>query len=213
MLKKNSRTKYLKEVIYDNVKSDIINGKIQPGEIILETEIANKYKVSRTPVREAMGMLGKEGYIECIPKKGYAIKKIDYQDIIENIYIRILLESGATYQATNRISDEDIVKLEEILEEVDMDNAWEKNKEFHMLIAKASGNQKLIGLIEQLYLEMKRILMLDIGYLNIPVHEGGDEHWRIIKALKLKDKNIAKTAMEEHLQKTRDRIFSNLKDY
>ena len=209
---KNDKIKkeYLKDIIYKKLKNDIFSGHIEQGSCVLESEIAAKYSVSRTPVREALLMLSHEGILDSLPKNGYIVKSISYKDILDNLYVRMFLEIGAINLTATRITDEKIKELEELVnyEFKNKKEVWENNEKFHLIIAELSGNKKLRDLIRISLNEDKKIIMID-PVLSI-VTEHSEEHREIVKALKLRDPEKAQEAMKRHLSESRSRIYEQL---
>ncbi|WP_171011346.1 GntR family transcriptional regulator [Haloimpatiens lingqiaonensis] len=207
---KNSNLKQnLREKVYENIRDRILSGFYKPSEILLETTIAKEFEVSRTPVREAMTMLCQDNLLEAIPKNGYMIKTITHVDILEMYFIRILLEGAAAELAAVKITKEQIKKLENLVKYPDCDCIWEYNKKFHTIIAEASGNKKLIELIDKLLDEGRRIVMID-PYMHLLKDTAVEDHIALIEALKNKDGKKAKTIMETHLTNARERIHNSI---
>lgn len=203
------RKKNLKTRIYEIIKKEIMSAKIKPNDQLLETKLAERFSVSRTPVREAMGMLSMEGLIKPLPKNGYFVESVGYKDMLEAFHIRILLEKGAASLAAARISKEDIEELKGLCEYTDFEEIWDFNKKFHMIIARASENSRLIKYIDQSINDVKRVLMVD-PFMNLLESDGEEEHFKIIEALSARDSQQAGLAMEEHLINTRKRIHEQL---
>lgn len=199
----------LKDLIYESLKKEIIEANLKPNVQLLETELAKKFSVSRTPVREALNMLSMEGLVKPLPKNGYLVKDVSYKEMLESFYIRLLLEKGAAFLAASRISDKEVERLKELCIYTDFKSIWKFNKEFHMIIAKASGNKKLIRIIDRSIDDVKRVMALD-PFMNLLESKGEEEHLKIIEGLEKRDEELASLAMEEHLLKARERIHEQL---
>ncbi|MCC6804755.1 MAG: GntR family transcriptional regulator [Anaerolineae bacterium] len=190
--------------VYYAVRKSIISGVIRQGEIINEGELAREYGVSRTPVREALLTLVADGLLNSLPRAGYMVTPITIRDVQEAFHLREILETDATRLATLQISEVEIDDLESRKMGVPPYLNPAYNREFHHIIASASGNQRLARLIDQLLDEMGRILAYD-PYIDNP-HDPA-EHQRIIDALRDRDSQAAQDAMCAHLRLVKSRVL------
>lgn len=108
--------KFLREQVYKTLKGTILEGKIQPKKRLIEEKLANEMGTSRTPVREAIQKLEKEGLIHKLPRGGYAVSIITDDDIDEVFGIRSVLEGYAGFLATSRATEDDFRALEKVVE-------------------------------------------------------------------------------------------------
>lgn len=106
--------KPLREVIFDTLREAIIAGELKPGERLMEVKLAEKMGVSRTPVREAIRKLELEGLVEMLPRKGAHVAELSVKDIMDVLEVRATLDGLATALAAERITDEEIKKLEHV---------------------------------------------------------------------------------------------------
>lgn len=86
----------IRQKVYTAIRNDILNGRIVPGEHMVETRLANQIKTSRTPVREALHMMEREGLLESIPRVGYRVKALEWDEVEEICEIRTVNETLAT---------------------------------------------------------------------------------------------------------------------
>ncbi len=199
----------LKDKVYESLRQNILSGAIKPGEFLIETALAEHYSVSRTPVREALTLISKEGLIIPLPNNGYIVKKSDTKELLDLFDVRIILESGAVYMAAKHITDRDIQKLRELINYPDTDSFIEYNNSFHVLIAEKSGNKRLYRLIREVLDEINWILNLDY---STKVDEDDIEHIAIIDCLAKREGAAATAAMKDHLYNTKLRIQRNLNE-
>jgi len=198
--------------IYGNLKEDIINLRFKKNSIITEKELAEKYKVSKTPVREALKKLNLEGFIEVLPRKGYFITSISVEDLRNIFQIRMILEVGASEIAIANASLNDIEKLKEIastkaktINSKSYIEYSEINYQFHLLIAQSTKNNILANMIKGLLNQLRRVLYKDLH--NLDFENMKNEHLKIVDAIEKKDKSLAKKIMEKHLLDAKKRIF------
>jgi len=204
----NSKT----DVLYQQVRERIVCGDIRPGAILTEAELADEYGVSKTPVREALVLLGHEGFVESMPRIGHVVATFTVQDVLETFHLRSILEAEAAGLAAERMTEEGIAALlknsdeefalaERAHEDGFYERAYELNKEFHRLIARASGNRRLADLIERLMEDMRRMLAFDPRFVE------PRQHMEIIEALKHRDRAEAELAMKRHMEETKSRLL------
>ncbi len=113
------KRKLLREHVYTGVKSAIIGGDFQPGKRLIEEKLAADMATSRTPVREAIQKLEKEGLIFRLPRGGFAVKQVTEEELEEILGLRSVLEGYAAFLATSRITDTELKQLDEIIAKED----------------------------------------------------------------------------------------------
>jgi DNA-binding GntR family transcriptional regulator len=199
---------------YQKIRQTIISGDLKPGDIINIDEICSRFGTSKTPTREALVVLTHEQFLESLPRIGYMVTKPSIRDVKEMFHVRIILEVDAIGLAMEYIKDEDIEALESNNKEeqriskdqtshIIQPEAFRLNQEFHMMIAKSSGNTILASLIQQQLEMVERALSLD------PYITDSSQHENILMALKQRDKALSQEAMKNHLQNTLSRIVIN----
>lgn len=198
-----------KEKAYQALKKAIIAGTLESAKIYSITDLSEMFEVGRTPAREALVILASEGLIEPIPRSGYQVKPLSIQDLLEIFHLRSVLEVEGVGLAAERISDDVIKFLEEnSRQETALDlilngselyyrRGYELNLDFHLTIAKASGNKRLVDLLVKLLNELERVLRHD------PQISEPHQHVEILEALKRRDKLGAQEAMRKHLEDTK----------
>lgn len=194
----------LRDEVYGAIRENIINGSFGPGDLLKERELAEIYGMSKTPVREALSLLQQENLVEAIPRAGYMVTHITMRDVQEAYHLRLVLEIEAIRLATERITEEEIKALEERADASSGDEMHVSNREFHIIIARASGNSRLADLIEQLLDEMDRMMALD-PHIFAPT--GPYEHSTIVGALKNGDAGLAQEAMRKHVEEACRRVL------
>jgi len=203
----------LREHAYELIRKDIIKLEFEPGEALIETQLAQRYSTSKTPVREALTSLQRDNLVNYKPNKGFTVAPISIRDIREIFDARVILECALFRLAVPNISDGDIGRLEASLEVTydpsdpkTIEPYMEANREFHMTIARAAGNQRLCGYYENLFGEAQRLLYTDVKYHNI-VTTWQKSHERILDALKRHDADAGVKAIEEITANARMRFL------
>jgi DNA-binding GntR family transcriptional regulator len=142
--------KPLKEEIFEVLHKRIIAGKYVPGEWLRQEEIASQLGVSQTPVREALDLLVSSGLAERAPYRGVRVVQLTASEIIDSYALRLLLEPTAARSAARNRSQAQIEKLAALVAQTkdlmtlnDMSRQRQLNREFHLLVVAAAGNQLL----------------------------------------------------------------------
>lgn len=195
--------------IYETIKMEICTSVIEPSMFISEQQIADRFRVSRTPVREALTKLEHDGLIKTIPKVGSFVTQVTLQDLIEMDEIRMLLEPYLAKNAVGRVDISTLESLEKQLTELNRENPNEQDylklveidEQVHNLILNTADNNRLKSIISNL-MKIKSIVTLRATKKRY--NEGITEHLTIIKALKAQDAATAEKAMLEHIQNAND---------
>lgn len=153
----------LRDVVFNTLRQAILRGKLKPGERLMEIQLANKLGVSRTPIREAIRKLELEGLVLMIPRKGAEVAEITEKNLRDVLEVRGALEELAVRLACGRMDKDDIAQLkqaalgfEAVLECDDITKIAEADVAFHDIIYLATGNRRLIQLLNNLREQMYR---------------------------------------------------------
>lgn len=204
MEKSNSLTKA--EIVYKSIRTDIINCNYKLGEIINEKVIAEKYNVSKTPIREALSILVKEGYLIKYPRLGYFVKELNLEEFYQIVQLRFILESGIIRYIISSVSDEEIDTLNDYITEkyVKIEDYYETNMNFHMAMAKLLKNKHI-------YDSLKHVLELNTRQVSVEFYNkvSGDihcNHRELIKFLKNRDLDASIDMIRNELTRTDDNV-------
>jgi len=193
------------EKLTEILRQEILNGQHGSGTIIDEVALAQRHDVSRTPVREALKMLTKEGLVETVPRKGCRVRKLTLDEALELYPIVAILESYSIAETCYRITDEQIrqlkdihKKMEVVCSEGDIDTYYLLNMKIHKLLSQYSSNSYLAKLIEQLNCLMfltRHKQLLAKGR----VVQSLREHRMLMTALGDRNPAMASRVMKEHV--------------
>jgi DNA-binding GntR family transcriptional regulator len=168
--------------------------------------LVEKLGVSRTPIREALNQLFKEGMVEIYPRQGAFVKNLTKDDVIEVLILREVLEGAAARLATQRLQEDSMRSLEGYFRDYrngSIDYA-QADAKFHNDIILASGSTRLAILVNNL---MDSLQMMDMRAVSFKyperIQESLAEHLRIIEAFKAKDEMLAEQLTREHFRRTR----------
>lgn len=196
------------EQIYHRIKASILKGEILPGEKLVIHQLAEHFKTSPIPVREALGRLEAVNLVTVIPHTGVYVKEIDLESLRELYPLRGVLEGYAVRLAVEKIGPNDLAKLKELIQE--MDNAGSDkdyalmgrlNIEFHRTIYTASGNLTLTNMINGLW-EKTSFARLVFKFKPFRAKDSNKEHKMIVEALENKNSKRAEKLIIRQSEKT-----------
>ncbi|WP_297963630.1 GntR family transcriptional regulator [uncultured Anaerovibrio sp.] len=206
----------LREVVCETLRDAIRKGKLKPGERLMEIQLAEDLGVSRTPVREAIRKLELEGYVIMMPRRGTYVANLSIRDVNEVFEIRTSLDSLASGLAAERITDEELERLQRLLvaiggyiEENDMDKIVECDMEFHDLLYQASRNSRLVGIIFNLREQLTRFRSTSMSFPG-RLKATLEEHRRIVEAIAQGDVAEARAAAEYHMEKSEQTLLESM---
>lgn len=197
--------------LYSQLQKDILTGKLKPGQKLTEQAVCKEYKVSRTPVREALRQLETEGLVENILNRGAFVTGLSRQDFEDMFQLRKICEIQAVRWAVERITDEEMDALEETFEFMefytlrnDIDKMLTINAGFHQIIYKACHNRMLEQQLTS-YQTCFKYRSLDHIYADNYLTSVLEEHRMIFKAFTEKDGEAGAEAMERHIENSKKR--------
>lgn len=195
----------IREIIYDRLKEAILSGEIGDGERLIESDIAERLNVSRTPVREAFRMLESDGILEALPRRGVVVRNMAVGDIVEIYRIRQALEVMAVQSATGRIRPAEIAEArmhlnyaEQNLARHDYDSFYADNERFTNVLVRASRMPRtiqLIGTYREQLARFRRITLSSDSRRSVVV----GEHRAILDAVESRDAKLAGSLVHAHL--------------
>lgn len=191
--------------------------KLHPGQMILERVLAERFGVSKTPVREALALLEQDGFVESMHGRGYQIAPISLQDVLQTIELRLILERGTAELAAQRIRKEELETLLKMVE-LPVDEKDEKvlatfpylNRRFHDAIAKAARNRLLYDATVRVLEQMERVIHMDVAQIRRSITGPQKEHIEIVEAIGSGDPTRARKCMERHILNAKANILKAL---
>ena len=153
----------LRDVVFNTLRQAILKGELEPGERLMEIQLAERLGVSRTPIREAIRKLELEGLVLMIPRKGAEVAEISEKSLREVLEVRRSLEELAIELACQRITPEELTALEEAenrfaraVEDGEVMAIAESDENYHELIYQATANDRLVQILNNLREQMYR---------------------------------------------------------
>jgi DNA-binding GntR family transcriptional regulator len=198
---------------YRTIKRDIITCVLPPGERIVQSQLAEQYGFTATPVRDALQRLSQEGLVTVIPRVGYVVTEVTLSDVFEIFELRSTAETAAARLAALRASEESLTRIADHAlftytygDRASYSEFLERNAEFHRSIAVASGNRRLADLITGLLDELTRLFHLGLD-LRDSAAEMRQEHLDLAKALCARDATSAHQIAYAQIDRSRARIM------
>lgn len=208
----------LREVVFTTLRQAILKGELKPGERLMEITLANKLGVSRTPIREAIRKLELEGLVVMIPRKGAHVAHITEQELNDVLEVRRGLEEMAIKKACERITKEELFKLEkaakvfsELAESDQLVALAEADVKFHDVIYEATHNRRLVQLLNNIREQIYRYRM---EYLKDAASRKllDEEHKAICRAIREKDIQKAHEYICQHIDNQQRSIVKSISE-
>ncbi|WP_445517974.1 GntR family transcriptional regulator [Streptomyces sp. NEAU-174] len=198
---------------YASLKRDIIRCRLRPGDVIIEAWLAERYGMSKTPVREAINALRREGLVVVVPRRGTFVKPTDLGDLQDTYRLRRLLEPEAAVLASQRASDEDLDRLDALSAATVAENASrpdlnEANRLLHVAIAEVARVALMIPMINTLHEEIERFLNLR-GELGRPPYTSVN-HGRLVETIRRGTEDEIRQVALEGIERSRQYMLDTL---
>jgi DNA-binding GntR family transcriptional regulator len=207
----------LYQQVYERIKESILTGEYEPNEKIVVSKLEKKYKISRTPLREALRQLEIEGLLV----QGYSglhVVELNTQDFTELYQSRLLLEKEVMRSITDTITEEELQEIGNLLDESDrlLERSeylklLELNTKFHDQLLESSPNKRMADLLKQVrsFLLIYRARILRNDQYNIEINQ---EHRRIYETLVKRDANLVVNRIETHIKNDQERGVEAIKE-
>jgi len=201
---------------YQELKRIILEHQVPLGGKLREGELAAALGISRTPVREAINRLEKEGLVQIFPQRGAFVVRFSERDVLELFLIRQNLEGLAAYLAAERMNEGGLSKLESCIQgfrepfsESAIRRYAKEDFRFHQTIVALSDCQRLIKMISTLY-DQIRIFRLTMVGLSTRMKTSLAEHRLLVEAFRKKDPEKAEQMMRQHIRHVREGVMENI---
>lgn len=203
----------IRKKVYHHIREKILKGEISPRERLIETRLAREIGTSRTPVREALHSLELEKLIKSIPRVGYIVESMDQQDLEQICEIRNVIEAlGARWaieKAQKKLARDltkNVSRQEQSLAANDPGGYVELDAQFHEIIAKLSGSDRLLEMVQTLRRYMLRYRM-HVVYAMDTASRSIEGHKEILKAVQEGNSEAAVEALQRHLRQAKEDIL------
>ena len=205
-----SGSRLLRETVYAELRADVISCRLAPGTEIREAELAARFDMSKSPVRDALMRLEREGLVITLPRQGYRVAPVSLIDVLDMFHLRAALERACMERIVLHASDAQLAALD-AFRHFDA-SAWDGgfvafNRAFHRRIAELGGNARMRDHLIDLIDQMERAVQVSIASIN-----KGDpqvlvnEHAEIIDALQARALKRAQRLAEQHISAAGKRV-------
>ncbi len=207
MVRNNTPGKTSSDHVYEGIRRGIFDKTLRSGQRLPEISIAKEYNVSRTPVREALRRLENEGLVQIVPGWGACLASPTKEEIIDTYEVREMLEVMAIRKASRLITPLQLCMLQEQIdrekkafEERDLELYMNVNDEFHLIIAKSSGNGTLAGYVGNILSRTYVQTIFFESFFNFADNPSLMEHIELLDALSAHDEERSVRLMKEHIR-------------
>jgi DNA-binding GntR family transcriptional regulator len=194
---------------YELIKNHILDLELRPGELVTEKRLMELTSCGRTPVREAMQRLQRDGLLRVVPFRGAFVTDISAKDVVEISQVRELLESFAAGLAARLITPRQLERLQALLDELEPvqdanpRDVFEADRAFHTVVVEASGHQRIHDIIGTLSDQIQRLRYLSAAQPERAAR-AHKEHHAVAAALLARDPEAAQAAMRVHLRHSQE---------
>jgi DNA-binding GntR family transcriptional regulator len=192
------------DLAYERIRGYVLGGDAPPGARLGQVELAERFGISRTPVREALRRLTGEGLVDFHSNRGFRVADLGLDAVLRRMEVRFLVEPGIARLAAQRRTEEDLQHLREAIASQegsgDGISAHDASRDFHIVLARASGNEELVRVLNSLWLvEVGRRLLARRTADPNWLHEDVSEHREILTAVREGRATDAERLMAEHI--------------
>jgi DNA-binding GntR family transcriptional regulator len=209
----------LDSIIYNRLKSMIIERKLMPGEKIYQDKLAHEFGVSRTPLVSALKKLEHEKLITAMPRRGFYVRLFSKQEMIHIFELREVLEGLAARKVAMGISDSQINRLTRFFsgfqasaDDIDLKKYREEDRRFHSFIIEVSGGDILSSILETFNILTLGYQFIEQEGLVRPPNETIHEHKAIIDAIGKRDPINAEELVRLHLRNSKEKLLRDARE-
>ncbi|WP_048307159.1 GntR family transcriptional regulator [Halomonas sp. PR-M31] len=206
------------EIVTQHLREMILEGELSPGSRISEKQLCDTFDVSRTPLREALKVLAREGLIELLPNRGAKVTEIDPQEVVDLFEVMVVLEGLSGRLIASRAKETDIEEIRSLHQRMmghyqrhERVKYFKINQQIHRRLTEIADNSVLLEFEGSLTLRIARARYAANMYLG-RWKESAREHEHILAALESRDGDMLSIAMRLHMRKTGDAIIQELQN-
>ena len=206
----SSGSRLLRETVYAELRADMISCRLAPGTEIREAELAARFDMSKSPVRDALMRLEREGLVITLPRQGYRVAPVSLSDVLDLFHLRAALERACMERIVLRASDAQLAELD-TFRNFDA-SAWDGgfiafNRAFHRRIAELGGNARMRDQLIDLIDQMERAVQVSVASIGKGDPQAlVNEHAEIIDALQARALKRAQRLAEQHISAAGKRV-------
>ena len=209
-------TRRQSDVAFEAIRKAIVRCEIAPGALVTEVDLANQFGVGRAGARAAVDRLSMLGLLQPVRRQGYKVKPITLRDLNDLFQLREIVEVACVRLAAGRVDAADLQRLDRLCradyEPGDRDSEHvflQRNSEFHLCVAAATGNERLVAVLSQLLVELERMFHFGLSLRN-RTGEMHSEHQALIDALAAGDADTAEKVTVDQVRAARAMVLDAL---
>ncbi len=193
----------LREKIVETIRNAIVNGQLPAGSRVAEPDLAGRFGISRTPIREAFRQLETEGFITVIPRKGAVVASLSSKDVSDFYDLKAILEGYAARTAAGKLTEKELARMDTVNSHIetaaakkDVRKVLALHNEFHEIFVRACGNEKLHTIVQSLVMQFQRFRLI----LAVPgrIENIVEQHWEIVEAFRKRDGALAESLVQKN---------------
>ena len=193
------------DLAYERIRGLVLSGELEPGARLGQVELAERFGISRTPVREALRRLAGEGLVDPLSNRGFRVADLGLDAVMRRLEVRAILEPGIARLAAERRTGRDVERLNGAISREERArggiSAHDASRDFHFALARATGNEELVRALESLWLvEVGRRLLSRRSAVSDWQKEDVEEHREISAAVAEGRAEDAERLMAEHVR-------------
>jgi DNA-binding GntR family transcriptional regulator len=202
----------LRETVYEQLRADILSLRLAPGAEMREAELAARFEVSKSPVRDALMRLERENLVITLPRQGYRVAPVSLSDVQDMFHLRIALERACMERIVRQASDAQLASLEPFrrFERDDWAAGFiDYNRAFHRKLAEIAGNARMRDQLNNLIDQMERAVLMSVNRATQGSGNPGglvEEHSRMIDSLQQRQVKRAERQAEQHIAAAGKRV-------
>lgn len=203
--------------VFQELREDILSCGIRPGEEIREGELARRYGVSKSPIRDALQKLEFEGLVEIVPRKGHRVAPISVADASDILEMRAILEAAAVRKVAQDATDKTLAELDEFrsADTLNLGDFAEYNKAFHFALCRLSGNRRMEETMARLMENYERLCVVSLSTRRTEreaMELALADHVAIIDAIQARNGTVAARLSGKHIQRSRGQVMRGLEN-
>jgi len=205
-------SRLLRETVYEQIRADILSLRLAPGDEMREAELAARFEVSKSPVRDALMRLERENLVITLPRQGYRVAPVSLSDVQDMFHLRIALERACMERIVRQANDEQLASLEPFrrFEPSDWEGGFiDYNRAFHRKLADIAGNPRMRDQLNNLIDQMERVVLMSVNRATQGSGNTGglvEEHSRMIDSLQQRQTKRAERLAEQHIAAAGKRV-------
>lgn len=209
------KTPLMRDDVYERLRDDILSCALQPGTPVHEQALAQRFEVSKSPIRDALLRLHEQNLVDVLPRKGYRVRPISLSDAVEMYELRLMYERECALRAIEHASDAVLAALDEFRAGPrgrDMAKWLAYNRRFHLAIAAACGNARLARASAEIIEQFDRLTYVGVQSAGeaIDMRQFAAEHGGIIDALQARDRRRTGALIRAHIEASRKRTLASI---